>query len=117
MNRILLTTLIAGQIICSAAVWLSLNAGLAAQRTHNYSILRGLEIRGLLTTNSATLIEPGQPGHGFVALTAVRDFHRMSLVLCGGWVLVSIVLLVASARSSTTTQSEPNPNPPVKGIK
>jgi hypothetical protein len=95
MKRAILIAWAVGQAFYLFALFELLSLGVEAQRTHNYSVLRELEIKGLLVTNTADLIKPGYPGHGFVAMEPLRTFQTLSLALSGAWTLISAVLLVA----------------------
>lgn len=99
MKPSLLITWTVCQLLYLVAIYYTLNAGIVAQRTHNYSILRELETKGQLNTNSSLAIEPGQPGHGFYSMKPMRASHTICLALSFGWMLISIALLIVSMKS------------------
>jgi hypothetical protein len=75
--------LIVGQCLSFAMLYCALAAGVAAQRTANYSTLYQVETLGLLKGSSAALIESGGPAHNSVTLLLLRSFQNIALLVVG----------------------------------
>src|SRR6266850_3102758 len=98
MRRMVLPLWLGAQLAFLVILYSILSLGLAGQRTANFSLMRGLEEKGLLATNTANAAatDKASPAHGLIRMNALRLSHRLVIFSCLGWALASSVLLFYS---------------------
>lgn len=79
--------LLLANIAFLAAVYVLLDFGRAAQRTHNYSILKQFETDGILITNIAQQFKI-PPARYLFTMYPLEMFHSFVFIICCLWSLI-----------------------------